>query len=80
MPVNDNAGLEAEADRAGEQAAQAKADPNAVAQKKSASPSAPSNTNAPAQRFKMRSGDIKRYPKFAAFVQNEIPSPPTMPA
>jgi hypothetical protein len=73
MPVNDNAGLEAEADRAGEQAAQAKADPNAVAQKKSASPSAPSNTNAPAQRFKMRSGDIKRYPKFAAFVQNEIP-------
>ncbi|HHG84168.1 MAG TPA: DUF4157 domain-containing protein [Bacteroidetes bacterium] len=71
MALNDDKALEGEADRMGDKAAQAKVDPSAEPQqfKKSGS----DNSTAPVQRFKMRASDMKRYPKFAAYMQNEIP-------
>lgn len=70
MAVNDDKSLENEADRMGDKAAQAKVDPAATTQlKKSGS----DNSSAPVQRFKMRPGDIKRYPKFAEYIRSEMP-------
>jgi hypothetical protein len=69
MPLNADKSLEKEADDMGAKVASGKAASGPVQHKK-----ATGGSNAPVQRFKMREGDIAKYPKFAQFVANQMPN------
>lgn len=77
LAVNDDASLEHEADKAGAAAANGKTAP--IAGKAGGAPQAKKAAgnmeaqNAPAQCFRMRGSDQRRYPKFANFVREEMP-------
>lgn len=77
MAVNDDPSLENEADKAGAAAAQGKAAP--IAEKADGAPQAKkasanmNGQNAPAQCFRLRGSDERRYPKFTNFVREEMP-------
>ena len=75
MAVNDDPSLEREADKAGAAAANGKTAP--IAGKSGGAPQAKKANldakNAPAQGFRMRASDQRRYPKFANFVKEDMP-------
>jgi hypothetical protein len=79
MPLNDEKHLEHEADQMGAKAAASQASAGASQMKKAEGGSsvqlkkASVGGNAPVQRFKMRDGDTKKYPKFSAFIAKEMP-------
>ncbi|MEM7039321.1 MAG: DUF4157 domain-containing protein [Bacteroidota bacterium] len=68
-PVNDDKGLEAEADQMGAKAAQAKMEDAPTQMKKSGS----TGSNAPAQMFRVKENDIDRFPRFNKWVNEELP-------
>jgi hypothetical protein len=82
MPLNADKGLEREADEMAQKAVVGAVSPKTTQAKKGAgegnapvqAKKATHDSNAPVQRFKMREEDISRYPKFADFVANQMPS------
>lgn len=72
MPLNEDRGLEKEADELASRAvgADMSATPSSKQLKKKASGSG----SAPVQRFKMRDSDIAKYPKFSQFVAEQMPN------
>ncbi|MFN8396087.1 MAG: DUF4157 domain-containing protein [Bacteroidia bacterium] len=70
MPLNDDKGLEKEADDVASRVAGA--DMSASPSRATKKPLKTSGKGS-VQRFKMRDSDISRYPKFADFVANEMP-------
>lgn len=72
MPLNEDKSHEAEAEAAKEKLKKVDSSAEAAAPKQLKKADAGSG-KAPVQRFKMRDKDIARYPKFARFVQSEMP-------